>query len=379
MAEILMGVGNAGLKESGNPDILVVYLPYPCTASFVFTDNYFKAGSVIYSERIARDKERIRAFVVNSGNANCGTGEEGIKHAEMMAEKVAQILDIPKDEVLVFSTGIIGKYLPIENVLKGIEQACSNLELLDLKRASEVISTTDRFPKYDFAKAGEVETFGFAKGAGMIHPSMATMLAFVFTNANLEYLTLKRIHESVTEKTFNSITVDGCESTNDAFGIISLGEVEADPETVEFELLKVSESLAKQIVADGEGATKIIRVNVRSAITEIKAREIAEAIANSLLVKTAVFGRDPNWGRIAAAAGSTEFPIDPFKLEIYVGGYLLYDGKPHDENLEKAKKHLIEDREVDITVELNEGEYEWVCYSSDIGYDYIKLNAEYTT
>ncbi|AAC07058.1 bifunctional glutamate N-acetyltransferase/amino-acid acetyltransferase ArgJ [Aquifex aeolicus] len=379
MAEILMGVGNAGLKESGNPDILVVYLPYPCTASFVFTDNYFKAGSVIYSERIARDKERIRAFVVNSGNANCGTGEEGIKHAEMMAEKVAQILDIPKDEVFVFSTGIIGKYLPIENVLKGIEQACSNLELLDLKRASEVISTTDRFPKYDFAKAGEVETFGFAKGAGMIHPSMATMLAFVFTNANLEYLTLKRIHESVTEKTFNSITVDGCESTNDAFGIISLGEVEADPETVEFELLKVSESLAKQIVADGEGATKIIRVNVRSAITEIKAREIAEAIANSLLVKTAVFGRDPNWGRIAAAAGSTEFPIDPFKLEIYVGGYLLYDGKPHDENLEKAKKHLIEDREVDITVELNEGEYEWVCYSSDIGYDYIKLNAEYTT
>ena len=374
-----MGVGKAGLKASDNPDILVVYLPYPCTASFVFTDNYFKAGSVIYSERVAREKEKIRAFVVNSGNANCGTGEEGIKHAQMMAEKVAEMLDIPKDEVLVFSTGIIGKYLPIQDVLKGIEEACSKLEPLDLKRASEVISTTDRFPKYDFTKAGEIETFGFAKGAGMIHPSMATMLAFVFTNANLDYLTLRRIHESVTERTFNSITVDGCESTNDAFGIISLGEVEANIETVEFEVLKVSESLAKQIVADGEGATKVIKVKVRSAITEIKAREIAEAIANSLLVKTAVFGRDPNWGRIAAAAGSTEFPIDPFKMEIYVGGYLLYDGKPHEENLEKAKKHLVEDREVEITVELNEGEYEWVCYSSDIGYDYVKLNAEYTT
>ncbi len=379
MAEILMGIGNAGLKESGNPDLLVVALPYPCVASFVFTDNYFKAGSVIYSERIAREREKISAFVVNSGNANCGTGEEGVKHAEMMAEQVSKLLDIPKEEVLVFSTGIIGRPLPIDNVLKGIEEACQNLQPLDLKKASETISTTDRFPKYDFATFKNLETFGFAKGAGMIHPSMATMLAFTFTNADLDYIALRRMHERITEKTFNSITVDGCESTNDAFGIIALGEVEADLDTVEFELQKVSENLAKQIVADGEGATKIIKVNVRSAITEIKAKEIAEAIATSLLVKTAVFGRDPNWGRIAAAAGSTEFPIDPFKIEIYVGGYLLYDGKPHDENLEKARKHLIEDREIDITVELNEGEYEWTYYSSDIGYDYVKLNAEYTT
>ncbi|WP_461832514.1 bifunctional glutamate N-acetyltransferase/amino-acid acetyltransferase ArgJ [Aquifex sp.] len=379
MAEVLMGIGKGGLKESGNPDILVVLFPYPCVSSFLFTDNYFKAGSVIYSEGLARDRETFRALVINSGNANCGTGEEGIKHARMMARKAAEMLDIPEEEVLVFSTGIIGRYLPIDRVLKGIEEACSNLESLDLKRASETISTTDRFPKYDFAKSGEIETFGFAKGAGMINPSMATMLAFVFTNAKLDYLTLRRIHEKVAERTFNSITVDGCESTNDAFGLISLGEVEADMETVEYEIMKVSESLAKQIVADGEGATKIIKVRVRSAITEVKAREIAKSIANSLLVKTAVFGRDPNWGRVAAAAGSTEFPVDPFKMEIYIGGYLLYDGKPRNENLEKAKKHMVEDKEIEITVELNEGEYEWVCYSSDIGYDYIKLNAEYTT
>lgn len=379
MAEILMGIGKAGLKKSGNPDILVVALPYPCVASFVFTDNYFKAGSVIYSEGITRERERISAFVVNSGNANCGTGEEGIKHAKMMAEQVAKLLDIPKEEVLVFSTGIIGKPLPIERVLEGIEEACQNLEPLDLKKASETISTTDRFPKYDFASFNNLETFGFAKGAGMIHPSMATMLAFVFTNASVDYLALRRTHERITERTFNSITVDGCKSTNDAFGIISLGEVEADLQVVELELQKVSESLAKQIVADGEGATKVIKVSVRSAITEVKAREIAKSVANSLLVKTAVFGRDPNWGRIAAAAGSTVFPIDPFKIEIYVGGYLLYDGKPHDENLPKAKKHLEEDKEIEITIELNEGEYEWTYYSSDIGYDYVKLNAEYTT
>ena len=205
------------------------------------------------------------------------------------------------------------------------------------------------------------------------------MLSFVFTNADLDYITLRKLHEKIGDRTFNSITVDGCESTNDAFGIISLGEVQADTDIVEYELMKVSETLAKQIVADGEGATKIIKVNVRSTITEVKAKTIARAIANSLLVKTTVFGRDPNWGRIAAAAGSTEFPIDPLKMEIYVGGYLLYDGKPRDENLGKAKKHLIEDREIDITVELREGDYEWTYYSSDIGYDYVKLNAEYTT
>ena len=374
-----MGIGKAGLKSDNKPDILIVLLPYSCTASFVFTDNYFKAGSVIYSENIAKDRETIRAFVVNSGNANCGTGEEGVKHAEMMAEKTSEILNIPKEEILVFSTGIIGRQLPIRKVLKGIEEACKNLEVLDLKKASEVISTTDRFPKFDFVKKGNIETFGFAKGAGMIHPKMATMLAFVFTNARLEYLTLRKIHEKIVEKTFNSITVDGCQSTNDAFGIISLGKIDSNPEDIEFELLKVSESLAKQIVADGEGATKIIKVKVKSAITEMKAKEIAKAIANSLLVKTAVFGKDPNWGRIAAAAGSTEYPIDPFSMEIYIGGYLLYNGKPVNENLEKARKHLEEDSEIEITVELNEGEYEWTYYSSDIGYDYIKLNAEYTT
>ncbi|NPB08593.1 MAG: bifunctional glutamate N-acetyltransferase/amino-acid acetyltransferase ArgJ [Aquificae bacterium] len=379
MAEILMGTGKAGLKESGNPDLLVVLLPYPCVASFVYTDNYFKAGSVIYSQEVSSRRETVRAIVVNSGNANCGTGKRGVDDARKMAERVAENLGLEREEVLVFSTGIIGKPLPMKRVLSAIDEACSRLGPLDLKRASEVISTTDRFPKYDFTRYGSLETFGFAKGAGMIHPSMATMLAFVFTNAKLDYLPLRKIHERITERTFNSITVDGCESTNDAFGVIALGEVETDLESVEFELLKVSESLGKQIVADGEGATKVIKVTVRSAVTEVKAREIAKAIATSLLVKTAVFGRDPNWGRIAAAAGSTEFPVDPFSMEIYVGGYLLYRGEPFEENLPKAKKHLEEDREIDITVELNEGPYEWTYYSSDIGYDYIRLNAEYTT
>ncbi len=379
MPDILMGVGKAGLKESGNPDVLVVLLPYPCVSSFLFTDNYFKAGSVIYSEKVAKEKEKIRAIVINSGNANCGTGEEGIMHAEMMARRVAQNLDIRHDEVLVFSTGIIGRPLPIDNVLKAIDDACSILEPLDLERASEVISTTDSFPKFDFVRKEGIETFGFAKGAGMIAPSMATMLAFVFTNADVDFETLHQIHRNVVERTFNSITVDGCESTNDSFGLIALGEVNADPRGVENEVFEVSQSLAKKIVEDGEGATKIIKVTVKRATLEIKAREIAKAVANSILVKTAIYGRDPNWGRIAAAAGSTEFPIDPFNVRIYVGNHLLYDGKPHPRAEKFAKKYLEEEKEVEIVIDLNEGKNSWTYYSSDLGYEYIKINAEYHT
>ncbi len=379
MPEILMGIGKAGLKESGAPDLLVIALPYPCTASFLFTDNYFKAGSVIYSERIAKETEKVRALVINSGNANCGTGEEGIVHAELMAHRVAQRLEIRHDEVLVFSTGIIGKPLPIDNVLRAIDDACSILEPLDLERASGVISTTDSFPKFDFVRKGELETFGFAKGAGMIAPSMATMLSFVFTTGDLDYETLRQLHRSVNERTFNSITVDGCESTNDSFGLISLGEVRADLKDIEDQVFEVSNTLAKKIVEDGEGATRVIKVTVKRATLEMKAREIARAVANSLLVKTAVYGRDPNWGRIASAVGSTEFPIDPFSMKIYMGSHLLYDGKPHPKAEKLAKKYLEENKEVEITVDLNEGKNSWTYYSSDIGYEYIKLNAEYHT
>ncbi len=379
MKDILAGVGKAGLKESGKPDILVVLLPYPCTASVLFTDNYFKAGSVIYSERVARRTERVSAFVINSGNANCGTGVEGIEHAKMMAERVAQNLKVRKDEVLVFSTGIIGRPLPIGDVLNALDDACLSMGELDLKLASEVISTTDSFPKFTHIKEGRLETFGFAKGAGMIAPSMATMLSFVFTTADLGFEELREIHRSVNEKTFNSITVDGCESTNDAFLLVSLGTARGNLKDVEVQIFKVSETLAKKIVQDGEGATRVIKVTVKGAALRMKAQAIAKAVANSLLVKTAVYGRDPNWGRIASAVGSTEFPIDPFNLRIYIGKHLLYDGKPHPKAEKFAKKYLEESEEVEITIDLREGKNSWTYYSSDLGYEYIRINAEYHT
>ncbi len=372
-----MGVGRAGLKSGGKPDILVVLLPQTCKASFLFTKNHFKSTSVLYSQKVF--KGRVRAMVINSGNANCGVGREGLLHAELMAKRVAEKLDLPEDEVLVFSTGVIGKPMPIEDVLNAIDSACEILEPLDLKRASEVISTTDSFPKYDFVKKGRLEAFGFAKGAGMIHPNMGTMLAFVFTNADLSEEVIERLHIDVNERTFNSISVDGCMSTNDSFGLISLGLLKEDLQRVSEAIEDVSLSLAKRIVQDGEGATRLIKVHVKNASIQLKARLIAQAIATSNLVKTAIFGKDPNWGRIVAAAGSTAFPIDQFKLKVFIGSHLVYDGKVHPKALEGAKRYMEQSQEVEIVLDLMEGKESWTYYSSDLTYDYIRINSEYTT
>jgi glutamate N-acetyltransferase/amino-acid N-acetyltransferase len=374
-----MGVGKIGLKREGKPDLLVILLPDVCNASFIFTNNHFKAGSVIYSQKVFEKNSGVRALVVNSGNANCGVGKEGIIHAELMAKRTAKNLDIEEDQVLVFSTGVIGKPLPIDNVLKAIDDACGVLEPLDIKRASEVISTTDSFPKYTFVKTGPLEVYGFAKGAGMIHPNMATMLAFIFINAGMDSFTLKELHREITEKTFNSISVDGCTSTNDSFGVISLGVIKEDLEKVRQTLHQASLDLAKKIVEDGEGATRIIKVVVKNASLELKAKTIAEKIALSNLVKTAVFGRDPNWGRILASAGSTAFPIDQFKLKLYIGNHLVYDGKPHLKAVQGAKKYMEENKEIEIVLDLMEGKESWTYYTSDLSYDYVKINAEYTT
>lgn len=379
MPEVLMGVGCAGLKESGDPDILVIRLPDSAVSSFLFTTNSFKSASVLYSLENLKKGSRIKAFVVNSGNANCGTGSEGIKHASMMARAVADNLGIREEEVLVFSTGVIGQPLPVEKVLSGINEACSYLDRINLEVASWVISTTDRFPKVDRWTGGNLQVYGFAKGAGMIHPSMATMLAFVFTNARLEPQELYEMHKSVNKRTFNSITVDGCTSTNDSFGLIALGEVLAEKDTVRRGIEEVSLTLAKKIVKDGEGATRVIAVTVLRASSEEKARAISKAVATSLLVKTAIYGRDPNWGRIAGAVGSTDYEVDQESMRIYLGNILLYDGGLKNYEEEKARSYIETSKEVRIVIDLGEGSGMWTYYSSDLGYEYIRINSEYRT
>ncbi len=378
MPKVLMGVGSAGLKED-KPDILVIKLPEGSETSVLFTQNSFKSASVEYSMDIYGRGGSVRAFVINSGNANCGTGEIGYEHARRMAETSSELLGVEPEEVLVFSTGVIGEFLPIDRVLGGIERACSSLEELKPELASWVISTTDRFPKVGSWEGGNLKVYGFAKGAGMIEPSMATMLSFVFTNASLSVEELRDIHRWVNERTFNSITVDGCMSTNDSFALVSLNEVVAEGETLKRAVEEVSLTLAKKIVKDGEGATKVIAVTILGARTEKKAKAIARKVANSLLVKTAVFGGDPNWGRIAGAVGSAGYKVDPASMRIYLGDILLYEGiiKEYDE--EKARNYLRESGEVRIVVDLGEGSHQWTCYSSDIGYEYVRINAEYRT
>ncbi len=378
MPKVLMGVGSAGLKED-KPDILVIKLPEGSETSVLFTQNSFKSASVEYSMDVYGRGGSVRAFVINSGNANCGTGRIGYEHARRMAETSSELLGIKPEEVLIFSTGVIGEFLPIDRVLGGIERACSSLEELKPELASWVISTTDRFPKVGSWEGGNLKVYGFAKGAGMIEPSMATMLSFVFTNASLGREELGYIHRWINERTFNSITVDGCMSTNDSFALVSLNEVVAEGETLRRAVEEVSLTLAKKIVKDGEGATKVIAVTVLGARTEKKAKAIARKVANSLLVKTAVFGGDPNWGRIAGAVGSAGYKVDPASMRIYLGDILLYEGiiKEYDE--EKARDYISQSGEVRIVVDLGEGSYQWTCYSSDIGYEYVRINAEYRT
>lgn len=376
MDSILMGVAKAGIKESGGEDLLIIKLPYTCESHFAFTTNYFAAAPVIYSKNMLElSGYKVSAMVINSGNANCGTGQTGYEHAKMIGEKVANLFDLPKEEVLVFSTGIIGKPLPIINMLEGVEYAVNHLETLDLETAAKVISTTDKFPKHSFCKKGTYEAFCFGKGAGMIHPNMATMLAFCFTNAKL--MPVNDFNELL-ESTFNSIDVDGCQSTNDSFGVISFGNLEYSKDAYET-IYHVSKEISDMIVKDGEGASKFIIVEVKHASIKTKAKVIAEAIAMSNLVKTAMYGCDPNWGRILAAAGSTAFPIDPLSISLHIMDIKVYDKEPINFNKEYLSKKMRDSNHIKIVLDLKEGNMSFNYRFADLNHEYIKINAEYTT
>jgi len=376
MENILMGVAKAGIKESGKEDLIVIKLPYACQSHFAFTTNYFAAAPVLYSKNmLGISGGRLSALVINSGNANCGTGIEGYEHAKMMGEKVASLFDIPKEEVLVFSTGIIGKPLPIINVLEGIEYAVNHLETLDLEMAAKTISTTDRFPKFAFCKKDDYEAFCFGKGAGMIHPDMATMLSFCFTNSAIMP---RKDFDELLENTFNSIDVDGCQSTNDSFGIISYDNLKYTKDAYHC-AYEVSKEVSDMIVKDGEGATKIITIELKHVSIRTKAKAIAKAIATSNLVKTAMFGADPNWGRILAAAGSTVFPIDPLNLSLSIMDVKVYDKEPLHFDKKHLSKKMQESNHIHIVLDLKEGKEKFSYRFSDLGYEYIRINAEYTT
>jgi glutamate N-acetyltransferase/amino-acid N-acetyltransferase len=381
------GVAKAGIKPSGSYDILVMKFP-KSVYSLYLTQNDLAAAPVIYDREIRNKVNKISAFVVNSGNANAATGEQGLRNAKRMAEIVAEELNLNPNEVLVFSTGIIGVQLPMDKVEKGIKDAVKNMREWNLELSATAIMTTDSFPKY-YEKSGSIngKSFsvkGIGKGAGMIHPNMATMLAYIFTDVKIEKALLDKLTKDIVEKTFNSIDVDGCESTNDSVLFVATAESELEITEENYKafydtLFEVALEIAKMIVKDGEGATKLIEIDVREAKTEYEAKKVGEAVALSNLFKTAMFGNDPNWGRILSAVGQLHFGIDFSKVKLYIGDFLIYDGQPLDFDREEAVNYLKNNREVTVRIMLGRGSKNWKYYTSDLTYKYVEINAEYTT
>ncbi len=377
------GTALAGIKKTekpvNRPDLLVVVTEEPSEFAAVFTKNDVKAAPVKVSMKITG---KVSGIVASSGNANACTGERGIADALEMSKLTSQLTG--KGKFLVASTGVIGEPMPMERVRKGIAEAVKNLGKAKGEEPALAIMTTDTFPKLSFKEGNGFVIGGIAKGAGMIDPAMATMLSFVATDAKVSKELLQKALKEAVDVSFNAITVDGDMSTNDCVFLLSTGRssVEITEENYgEFKekLTAVLKELAYQIVKDGEGATKVARVVVERAKTVEQARAVARKIALSPLVKTALFGCDPNWGRIAAAAGAAMVGVEEEKMEIYIGEFLLFKGGRMNYNEEEVFKYMKDNDEILIRVVLNQGEEQFEYLTCDLTYDYVRINAEYRT
>jgi glutamate N-acetyltransferase/amino-acid N-acetyltransferase len=381
---------HCGIKaKPGALDLAVIATDTFASMAGIFTTNLAQAAPVLVSKQYLETTHGVGcAIVVNSGCANACTGADGLANAKRMTQEVAAALGCPPEHVLVASTGVIGVGLPMARVVAGIQQACSSLARGSGSEAARAIMTTDPFPKEHSVRVttprGSFVVGAMAKGSGMIEPNMATMLGFITTDAQVTPEILQRALVESARDTFNAITVDGECSTNDSLFAMASGSsgVVIDdslyPALLDG-LLSVSEPLALGIVRGGEGATKVIAVSVYDAPTSDDARQVARTIANSPLVKTAVHGADPNWGRIVAAAGRSGVKFDMQKVTVRVGGILLFEnGLPHDESAPKAAEILKRDT-VDIEVSLGSGSASATIWGCDLSAEYVRINGEYRT
>lgn len=379
----------AGIKEQGE-DMALIVSESPATAAGVFTTNVVKAAPVLVSKsRVPRDT--ARAVIVNSGNANACTGEQGMRDALEMAAVTAEALKIAEDDVLVASTGIIGRPMPMDRIRQGIHRAVNVLSHDGGATAAYAIMTTDTKPKEAQVEVlidgVPVRIGGMAKGAGMICPNVATMLAFITSDAAISPSALQECLAASAEVSFNCLTVDGDTSTNDSVIMLANGQAgnpKIESGTAAWDVFAqalgfVTISLAKQIAADGEGATKSIEIVVKGTDTFSNARRIAMTIANSPLVKTAMFGSDPNWGRILAAAGRAGVDFDPKAVDLFFEDQpLVRNGEPIDFD-EQAMHELLRGREVKVLLEVGSGPGQATVWTCDFSYDYVRINAEYHT
>lgn len=359
-----------GLKKSGKPDLALFYSGKPAKAACLFTANKIQAAPLKVNKKYLKINKLFKAIIANSGNANCFTGKAGLKDAQEMGGLAAQALGIKKENVLVASTGIIGRRLPLIKIKKAMPELVKALAKNGIDKAKKAIMTTDTFSKeitvkFNLGGRQTVTACGIAKGAGMIAPNLATMLCFIFTDANIAQGALNKALKIAVENSFNCITVDGCMSTNDTIMMLANGASQNDLIDIDkhFNLfLKalniICLELAKMIVQDAEGATKFVRINVKQAKSEKEAKQIALSIANSALFKTAVFASSPNiLGRIVAAVGASGIDIKEKDLKI--------------------KSSPLKKKEVNINVSLNLGNASATVYTSDLTYEYVKINAEY--
>jgi glutamate N-acetyltransferase/amino-acid N-acetyltransferase len=383
-----------GLKKTGALDLGLISSDVPASAAAVFTQNLVVAAPVVVSKQhLKASQGRMRALIVNSGNANCATGAAGYAASIKTVQKTALRLKCRPEEVFVCSTGVIGVPLAVEKVLRALPSITYNRRpsARSFAEFSLAICTTDTRPKTEdtsFKMGGKrIHMIGCAKGAGMIHPNMATTLAFVATDANISPSLLQKTLREVATRTFNAISVDGDTSTNDTLLVLANGAAGAPTiksgstahRAFTRALEEVCQSLALQIVSDGEGAQRVIEIEVRGAKTEAAARRIGETIATSPLVKTAFAGGDPNWGRIYAAAGRSGVKFDISRVDITMAGIpVLRRGKPLDFNERAASNRLLQ-KEVHIVVDLHAGHASARYWTCDFTAEYVRINASYRT
>ena len=391
---------SAGIKNDGSADLVVMSVAEHSSCAAVFTKNAFCAAPVtLCREQMLSSEGCVRALLINSGNANAGTGEPGMRMTRQHCEAVSEALSIPQNSVLPFSTGVIGQLLPHEIMLAGIEKASEQLKSSEVEsleawqEAASGIMTTDTVPKLSSQKvtvAGQSVTItGMAKGSGMIQPDMATMLSYVFTDANVDYDDLQHALTQAVDVSFNVITVDSDTSTNDACVLIATGASIAEKQKLNRDhadwpvfmaaLIRLCVDLAQAIVRDGEGASKFISVHVRQGESAAECKQVAYAIANSPLVKTAMFASDANVGRLLMAIGKAGVPeLDASKVSVSLGDERVFEDGGIASGYVEAKGAAIMARdEIDVVVNLARGTAESTVYTSDLSHDYVSINADY--
>lgn len=380
----------AGIKKSGNLDVAVIYTKTQAVVAGTFTQNKVAAAPVYVSKEVVATGT-AHAIVANAGCANACTGQQGLDDAHKMAQIAADELGVNADDVIVGSTGVIGVNLPMDKLEAGIKDAVANLSADGSDNAGRAIITTDTHSKSvtcEFELSGKTVRMGaIAKGSGMIRPNMATMLCYITTDIAIDQALLQKAVSGCVEKSFNMISVDGDMSTNDMVIVLANGEANnakiteenADYQIFFDKLMMLCTELAKQIAADGEGASKFLTINVKGAKSFADAKTVGMAIANSPLVKTAFFGEDPNWGRVICAVGYSGADMVPEKTVVKFGGITIFangTGATYDE---KALAHVMKEKDIAIDIELNMGQENATVWSCDLSYEYVKINGEYHT